>query len=140
MDHTDQVDFAAKIHLGDSLYKVASTMRDGDVSDPIVYPWTNYSLHAATALLSLPRIRDNHSASDIAVETLMRGIAEHPGAAWLIASGRPPFTLKQQQVARSGLQDWEARNAVGAGRLDLLGERAKVNRKKGKKGGNRSHR
>ncbi len=32
----DELDFAAKLHLGDTLYAVAATMRDGEVSDPIV--------------------------------------------------------------------------------------------------------
>lgn len=35
MDDTDQLDFAAKLHLGEKLYKVASPMRDGEVSEPI---------------------------------------------------------------------------------------------------------
>lgn len=34
-DNTDQFDFAAKIHLGDKLYAIASNMTDGQVSDPI---------------------------------------------------------------------------------------------------------
>jgi peptidylprolyl isomerase len=34
-NHIEEPDFAAKLHLGDALYKVANTMRDGDVSDPI---------------------------------------------------------------------------------------------------------
>lgn len=34
-DNTDQLDFAAKLHLGAKLYAVARTMGDGDVSDPI---------------------------------------------------------------------------------------------------------
>jgi len=33
--HTEQPDFAAKIKLGDNLYKVAQTLADGDVSEPI---------------------------------------------------------------------------------------------------------
>jgi hypothetical protein len=32
----EEPDFAAKLHLGDQLYAVASLMRDGEISDPIV--------------------------------------------------------------------------------------------------------
>jgi hypothetical protein len=32
----EELDFAAKLHLGAKLYAVASTMRDGEVSDPIL--------------------------------------------------------------------------------------------------------
>jgi hypothetical protein len=34
----EELDFAMKLHLGAQLYAVASTMRDGEVSDPIVAP------------------------------------------------------------------------------------------------------
>lgn len=34
MDNTEQLDFAAKIHLGDKLFQVASTLGDGEISDP----------------------------------------------------------------------------------------------------------
>jgi len=36
MDNTEQLDFAAKIHLGDRLYAVAQTLGDGEVSEPQV--------------------------------------------------------------------------------------------------------
>lgn len=36
MSDQDELDFAAKLHLGDRLYAIASTMTDGQVSDPIV--------------------------------------------------------------------------------------------------------
>ena len=36
MDGTDQLDFAAKLHLGDKLYGIARTLQEGQVSDPIV--------------------------------------------------------------------------------------------------------
>jgi parvulin-like peptidyl-prolyl isomerase len=32
----EELDFAAKLHLGEKLYGVASQMRDGEISDPIV--------------------------------------------------------------------------------------------------------
>jgi hypothetical protein len=32
----EELDFAAKLHLGEKLYAVASQMRDGEISDPIV--------------------------------------------------------------------------------------------------------
>jgi parvulin-like peptidyl-prolyl isomerase len=32
----EELDFAAKLHLGAKLYGVAATMRDGEVSDPIL--------------------------------------------------------------------------------------------------------
>lgn len=32
----EELDFAAKLHLGESLYAVAALMRDGEISDPIV--------------------------------------------------------------------------------------------------------
>jgi hypothetical protein len=32
----EELDFAAKLHLGDELYAVAALMRDGEISDPIV--------------------------------------------------------------------------------------------------------
>ena len=35
-DNTQQLDFAAKIHLGPSLYKAAAALNTGEVSDPIV--------------------------------------------------------------------------------------------------------
>ena len=35
MDETEQLDFAAKLHLGDKLYAIAAQMRDGEVSEPI---------------------------------------------------------------------------------------------------------
>ena len=35
MDETEQLDFAAKLHLGDKLYAIAARMRDGEVSEPI---------------------------------------------------------------------------------------------------------
>lgn len=35
MDESEQLDFAAKLHLGDKLYKVAEPLRDGEVSEPI---------------------------------------------------------------------------------------------------------
>jgi hypothetical protein len=35
MDNNDQPDFAVKLHLGDKLYQVASTLRDGEISDPV---------------------------------------------------------------------------------------------------------
>lgn len=34
MDETEQPDFAAKLHLGDKLFKVAESLRDGEVSEP----------------------------------------------------------------------------------------------------------
>ncbi len=34
----EELDFAAKLHLGSQLYAVAATMRDGEVSDPILAP------------------------------------------------------------------------------------------------------
>lgn len=36
VDNTEELDFAAKIHLGAKLYQVAETLGDGEVSDPIV--------------------------------------------------------------------------------------------------------
>ncbi len=36
MDNTEQLDFAAKIHLGAKLYQIAETLGNGEVSDPIV--------------------------------------------------------------------------------------------------------
>lgn len=38
MDGTEQLDFAAKIHLGDKLFAIAQTLQEGQVSDPIVMP------------------------------------------------------------------------------------------------------
>lgn len=38
MDGTEQLDFAAKIHLGDKLYAIAQKLDEGQVSDPIVMP------------------------------------------------------------------------------------------------------
>jgi hypothetical protein len=35
MDDTEQLDFAAKLHLGEKLYKLAEPLRDGEVSEPI---------------------------------------------------------------------------------------------------------
>lgn len=35
MDNTEQLEFAAKLHLGDKLYAVASTLSDGEISAPI---------------------------------------------------------------------------------------------------------
>ncbi|HEX5421622.1 MAG TPA: peptidylprolyl isomerase [Gammaproteobacteria bacterium] len=35
-DNTEQLDFAAKLHLGAKLYQVAATLHDGDVSDPVL--------------------------------------------------------------------------------------------------------
>jgi hypothetical protein len=35
MDDTEQLDFAVKLHLGDTLYKSAAQLRDGEVSEPI---------------------------------------------------------------------------------------------------------
>jgi hypothetical protein len=32
----EELDFAAKLHLGDKLYQVATTLHDGEVSDPVV--------------------------------------------------------------------------------------------------------
>ena len=34
----EEPDFAARLHLGDSLYEVASTLSDGEISDPVVEP------------------------------------------------------------------------------------------------------
>jgi hypothetical protein len=36
MDNNDQPDFAVKLHLGDKLYQVASMLRDGEISDPVL--------------------------------------------------------------------------------------------------------
>jgi hypothetical protein len=36
MDNNNQPDFAVKLHLGDKLYQVATMLRDGEVSDPVV--------------------------------------------------------------------------------------------------------
>jgi len=35
MDGTEQLDFAAKLHLGDKLFQVARGLADGQVSDPV---------------------------------------------------------------------------------------------------------
>ena len=37
-DGSEQLDFAAKLHLGDRLYGVARTLEDGQVSDPVTEP------------------------------------------------------------------------------------------------------
>ncbi len=36
VDNSDQLDFAAKLHLGDPLYQVAAKLRDGEISEPVV--------------------------------------------------------------------------------------------------------
>jgi hypothetical protein len=36
MDNNDQPDFAVKLHLGDKLYQVATPLRDGEISDPVL--------------------------------------------------------------------------------------------------------
>ena len=38
VDNTEQLEFAAKLHLGPKLYQVATTLGDGEVSDPIAMP------------------------------------------------------------------------------------------------------
>jgi hypothetical protein len=38
VDNGEQLDFAAKIHLGEKLYAVATTLDDGEISDPVVEP------------------------------------------------------------------------------------------------------
>jgi hypothetical protein len=35
MDGTEQLDFAAKLHLGDKLFQIARALEDGQVSDPV---------------------------------------------------------------------------------------------------------
>jgi hypothetical protein len=37
-DSGDQFDFAAKLHLGDTLFHLAQTMNSGDISDPVEQP------------------------------------------------------------------------------------------------------
>lgn len=36
MDGTEQPDFAVKLHLGDKLYQVATQLREGEISDPVL--------------------------------------------------------------------------------------------------------
>lgn len=38
VDNGEQLDFAARIHLGDKLYSVAATLGDGEISDPVAEP------------------------------------------------------------------------------------------------------
>ena len=47
----EELDFAAKLHLGEQLYAVAATMRDGEVSDPIVDSgWHAHHRHGAPSV------------------------------------------------------------------------------------------
>lgn len=93
-----------------------------DVSDPLVYPWANQSIYAAAALLTAPRqIPIPADARHVASENLLKAVEDHPGAAWLMSSGKVPLTDQQGQRAKAAQATWAARGALDAGRFDLTG-------------------
>jgi hypothetical protein len=93
-----------------------------DVSDPLVYPWAHRVTYAAAALLVAPQqIPVPAAAQDVARDALMAALETHPGAAWLLSSGKVSLTDDQKQQVRIAKREWEVRGAMDAGRFDLTG-------------------
>jgi PPIC-type PPIASE domain len=58
----EELDFAAKLHLGDKLYQVATTLHDGEVSDPVV-DWDGIHI-LIMQQHQFPKVADFHSVRD----------------------------------------------------------------------------
>ena len=58
----EELDFAAKLHLGDKLYQVATTLHDGEISEPVV-DWDGVHIlimqrHQFPKVADFPAVRD----------------------------------------------------------------------------------
>jgi hypothetical protein len=58
----EELDFAAKLHLGDKLYQVATTLQDGEISEPVV-DWDGVHIlimqrHQFPKVADFPAVRD----------------------------------------------------------------------------------
>jgi len=96
--------------------------RMADLSDPIVYPWAHADIYAAAALLtSAHRLSAPMSARTVAIGKLLDSAESHPGAAWMLLSGKTHLDGQQLGYARSAFTEWERRGAISAGRFDLTG-------------------
>ena len=58
----EELDFAVKLHLGDKLYQVASTLHDGEISDPVAdYDGVHILImqrHQFPKVADFPAVRD----------------------------------------------------------------------------------